>query len=800
MDVRLFAFLARQRSAQIQPREYFCGLPKRGLAFLLANAMFWQPLWAQAADGVVISSAGSSLGKAGNGVPIINIAAPNANGLSHNQFKDYNVGAQGLILNNATERTQNTQLGGIIVGNPNFNGRAADLILNEINGGSPSQLRGYTEVAGKSAHVIVANPHGISCDGCGFINTPKATLTTGKPVIENGQLSRYQVDQGAVAIQGAGLNASNVDQFEIITRATQINAQIQAKKLDIVAGRNDVDARTLAASKRAADGSQVPQVAIDSSALGGMYANTIRLVGTEAGVGVKLAGDVIAGGDIQIDASGKLSLGQVSAGNSLNAKAQSVDAQGTVYAGKDLTIASQGDLRNQRSLAARDSIRLDSAGRLLNEGVVEAGVNADGTRNSEGDLRVVAHSIDNSGRTLRASRDLNISTTELLNRAGTLSAGHNAQVDAARLDNQEGGRVVSRGSLGVNSQSVLNGQGGLLSSSGAMSVNTTSLINRNGELSGLGQVTLRVTSLDNVAGLVAAGQSIDLYALGLVDNRDGGQITSKQKLVASVGTLDQQNGGHLHSDGDLSLDLRHGQLNNRSGLINASGQLTFNNLSNVDNRQGEISSKRAFSLAASSLDNGAGKLVSDEGLTLAIARTLGNSAGLITAHGLWIDAASLLNDQKGMISSQADLDARFSGALNNHDGNLTALGNIKVAVGSLDNSAGRLHGQSGITLDLNHGYWNNQSGLVTAPGQLHLFNLAAVNNQSGEISSASSFELQGNHLDNRGGKLKSEDNLGLMLSNGLDNRVGEVLGGISSSAWDRWITGEGGSRPVVFYV
>lgn len=341
MDVRLFAFLARQRSAQIQPREYFCGLPKRGLAFLLANAMFWQPLWAQAAEGVVVNSAGTSLGKAGNGVPIVNIAAPNANGLSHNQFKHYNVDVQGLILNNATERTQSTQLGGIIVGNPNFNGRAADIILNEVNGGSPSQLRGYTEVAGKSAHVIVANPHGISCDGCGFINTPKATLTTGKPVIENGRLSRYQVDQGAVAIQGAGLNASNVDQFEIIARATQINAQVQAKKLDIVTGRNDVDARTLAANKRAADGSQVPQVAIDSSALGGMYADTIRLVGTEAGVGVKLAGDVIAGGDIQIDASGKLSLGQVSAGNSLDAKAQSLDAQGTVYAGKDLVITAQ---------------------------------------------------------------------------------------------------------------------------------------------------------------------------------------------------------------------------------------------------------------------------------------------------------------------------------------------------------------------------------------------------------------------------------------------------------------------------
>ncbi|MGY2285127.1 filamentous hemagglutinin N-terminal domain-containing protein, partial [Pseudomonas gingeri] len=198
MDVRQFDFLVRQPCAALKERKHFLGLPKRGLAFLLANVMFWQPLWAQA-DGIVVSAPGTTLGQAGNGVPIVNIAAPNASGLSHNQFQDYNVGANGLILNNATDRTQSTQLGGIILGNPNFHGIAATTILNEVNGGSPSQLRGYTEVAGQSAHVIVANPYGISCSGCGFINTPQATLTTGKAVISNGQVSGYQVDQGSVS-------------------------------------------------------------------------------------------------------------------------------------------------------------------------------------------------------------------------------------------------------------------------------------------------------------------------------------------------------------------------------------------------------------------------------------------------------------------------------------------------------------------------------------------------------------------------------------------------------------------------
>lgn len=104
-------------------------------------------------------------------------------------------------------------------------------------------------------------------------------------MIENGQLQRYQVDQGSVAIEGAGLNASNIDQFEIITRSAKVNAQIQARHLALVTGANDVDAQTLKATARAANPADAPQLAIDSSALGGMYAGAIKLVGTEAGVG-----------------------------------------------------------------------------------------------------------------------------------------------------------------------------------------------------------------------------------------------------------------------------------------------------------------------------------------------------------------------------------------------------------------------------------------------------------------------------------------------------------------------------------
>ncbi|OJT31250.1 adhesin [Pseudomonas sp. FSL W5-0203] len=858
MDVRQYAFLARQPSAAVKSRAHFLGLPKRGLALILANAMFWHPLLAQA-DGIVVNAPGTSLGQAGNGVPIVNIATPNANGLSHNQFHDYNVGANGVILNNATDRTQSTQLGGIIVGNPNLHGTAANIILNEVNGGSPSQLRGYTEVAGQSAHVIVANPYGISCNGCGFINTPQATLTTGKAVIENGQINRYQVDQGSVAIEGAGLNANNVDQFEIITRAATINAQIQAKKLTIVAGRNDVDARTLNATARAADGSQAPDLAIDSSALGGMYVGAVKLVGTEAGVGVKLSGDMVAGGDIQIDAGGHVVMGQTTAAGAIDVKARSVEAQGVVAAGSVLEMKTQGDLLNQKSLAARDRVALQSGGVLTNNGVIEAGVNADQTRNAQGDIHVTAAQLNNNGKTVIASRDLAVNVDGTVdNRSGTLSAQNQLKVSAQTLDNQQQGRVLSAARLELNAGQLLNTDAGLVVGDRGLSGRIGQLVNRKGELSSLADVTLQVDSLDNVAGLISAGQALRLNAsaavnnqngrlvagqmvrvnagqldnsqsgiltsqgeLGLniagtldnqqqgriesgaaaqvnagnfnnqqhgvlasggalelaagpVNNSQGGSIYSAKALNARVTSLDQHDQGRIYSNSDLTLDLSNGHLDNHdAGLINASGQLALNNLNSVDNRSGEISSARGFSVAANSLDNRAGKLLSDQALGLRIAQALNNGAGQIAASGLDIDVASLLNDQRGRVHSRDRLNARVGGLLANQSGSFSADSGAQLTVGHLDNSnGGQLFSQGDLSLNLNRGHLNNQGGLINSPGQLLLTQLNSVDNQGGEISSTQAFDLNADQLNNSAGKLLSEQALSVRIARALDNTKG----------------------------
>ncbi len=711
MDARHLAFLARQPSATLQPRERFWGMPKRALAFLLANVMFWQPLWAQA-EGIVVSGPGTTLGAAGNGVPVVNIAAPNASGLSHNQFQDYNVGSQGVILNNATGRTQATQLGGIILGNANLNGKAATTILNEVTGNNRSQLQGYTEVAGQAARVIVANPYGITCNGCGFINTPRATLTTGKPVLDgSGRLDRLQVDGGDIAIEGADLNAANVDQFELITRSTKLNAKLYAKHLTVVTGRNDVNADTLQATPRADDGSDKPQLAIDSAALGGMYVGAVKLVGTEKGVGVRLAGDLAASaGDVQIDANGKLTMANVSANGAVVANAAQIDAQGPVYGGTRIDLHSAGNLDNRQSLTARDSITLSADGRLNNPGVIEAGVNADNSRNSQGDVTLRAAEIANTGSVI-ASRTLDARGTQSLRNDNGVIQGRDVTLHSAQLTNN-GSTARLRGETSLN---------------------------------------LNTPALANLGGLIrfGAGQNVDL-SLTSLDNRAGRLEVVGGQFKVAASTFDNR-AGTLLAD---RLDLDVGQLDNRSGILSASTDATVKASALLDNQGGRIE-------AGTALDVNAG--------------TVNNSAGTLSAASVSVTADSLDNSAGGQIIATAgSLDLRLAQRFNNQAGRALAQTLFSLQAASVDNRGGKLQGQAlvfnnpGVTFDNRAGSLLFDTLDLTA-GQLDNRDAGLIVGGTGGV------RLTLDSLTNSGGRIQSDDDLRITAPT-LDNQGGVISG------------------------
>jgi len=146
-----------------------------------------------------------------NGVPLVNITTPSAGGVSINQYRQFDINAAGAILNNS-RTTASTQLGGLVQGNPWLATGPARIIVNQVSSSNPSYLNGYVEVAGQRAEVIIANPSGISVNGGGFINTSRATLTTGTPQYgAMGTLDSFLVQGGTVTIQGNGLDLSTTD-------------------------------------------------------------------------------------------------------------------------------------------------------------------------------------------------------------------------------------------------------------------------------------------------------------------------------------------------------------------------------------------------------------------------------------------------------------------------------------------------------------------------------------------------------------------------------------------------------------
>ncbi|CAG9168484.1 tRNA nuclease CdiA-2 [Cupriavidus laharis] len=399
------------------------------------------------------------VGVAANGVAIVNIAAPNRNGgTSVNNFIRYNVGPSGVVLNNSGQNSQ-TQIAGWVQGNMQLGNNSAGVIVNQVTAPNPSQLMGMQEVAGNRATVILANPAGITCAGCGVINADRFTLSMGRALYgPDGNLAGFDVRDGHIALDGQGLSSPQA-QVDLLARSISINAELWAKHINVITGANQVDYQNLNATAQAGNGA-APQFALDASALGSMYANgAIRLIGTEKGVGFNLGGIADArGGDITVDNNGDvrvLASGRLQSQGNATMTGANLDNAGTITTRGGITATTPGQLTNTGTVAAGTDV-LGLADRIANSGTIGAGVDANVTVAGTANL-AARTSIQSSGKILTGA-DTNLSAPTLdLSQGTTVAHGtanlsasgaivhQNARLEANAVQVQVGGTVDNRG-------------------------------------------------------------------------------------------------------------------------------------------------------------------------------------------------------------------------------------------------------------------------------------------------------------------------------------------------------------------
>ncbi|HFZ1792764.1 TPA: DUF637 domain-containing protein [Serratia marcescens] len=354
----------------------------RGASYLLIYLTAFQPLHPAFAAGITAANGNTQVVIKPGDVPVVNIATPNGAGISHNTYKDFNVGPQGAVLNNATHGGK-TQLGVEISsaqGNTYLKGKPAELIINEVIGGSRSELQGKLEVFGNKANVMIANPNGITCDGCGFINAPGVTLTTGKPQFDKqGALEALEVKKGGVTIGGKGLDGSGADYVDIISRATELNGKINAQNLSLTQGANRISFKDGSIKPIAGEGAK-PVLAVDTKALGGMYANKIRLVANEDGVGVNLKDLTSKQRDITLSVNGNLVL------------------NGTTHSKGDLNVSAKGLHITPGAVVQADGNATLATTTLVN----------DGQTSTSGDMRIFGDHIRNAGENAKLHANKNM--------------------------------------------------------------------------------------------------------------------------------------------------------------------------------------------------------------------------------------------------------------------------------------------------------------------------------------------------------------------------------------------------------
>ncbi|AYO55247.1 hemagglutinin repeat-containing protein [Acinetobacter wuhouensis] len=676
---------------------------------LLGAAIYTLPMASIAGSQIVADKSAPNSQQAtilntSNGLTQVNIQTPSAGGVSRNTYTQFDVGQEGAVLNNSRNNVQ-TQIGGWVQGNPWLAKGEAKVILNEVNSSNPSQLKGYLEVAGKQAQVVIANPSGLVCDGCGVINADRFTLTTGQAVMNQGYLESFRVREGQVTIEGKGLNGSMTPYTDIYTRALNVNAGLYANELKTVLGQNDINlqdpsapqvAKATTSGTATTQTSPQPSYALDVGQLGGMYAGKIYLIGTENGLGVRNAGSINAtSGSMTLNANGDLSnTGNIIANkDQIAIQAQNFQNSGNISSTQSKIQLDATDIQNSGLIATSDELKLNAQGNINNN-----------------------NGVINAGR-------LNLTAQNLSNNTGKIEQTGQQQLNiiAKNLDNTQGliGQATQENSAGTGSST-----GGTTTPtvtdpekySSAQDASTVTVAPTESSVPktfAAGNIQI-AQDIQNIAGQIVNNADINLNVQDSIKNNGGeiqlpelqfnGQNFENQagKLTAKVVNITAQNADNQKGliDATDSFDLNAQQLKNNEGRLQSAKALNLNT-NQIDNSKGQILATDTLTLGSEQTNNTEGVIGSVKGDAQLNIKTLNNNKGEISAQNVQLTGQTLNNQQGSIQAKTGDLTLKVdqidNGRAQDAAGNFTANKNLSITAQQL-NSTGQIY--AGDTADL----------------------------------------------------------------------------------------------------
>ena len=713
----------------------------------------------------------------GNGIPQVNIQAPSQAGVSRNQYSQFDVAEKGAVLNNARKAAQ-TQMAGWVQGNPNLARGEAKVILNEVNSANPSRLKGYVEVAGKKADVVIANPSGIQCDGCGVINAGRATFTTGKAEVENGELKGYRVQGGKVSVGQKGMDTSKADYTDIIADKAEIKGGVWGNKVKVTTGKNKVDRtndsvvyvgdKNTNETDRTSESQndQAQAYSVDVGQLGGMYAEKIHLVDNGQGLGVRNAGHIgAAAGEVKIDSQGKI----INSGTISSTQQAELSAKKTIEnTGKIETKQGNVSLRSQANVAQHGSI-------VSRQGGISVQAKDKVTQTGE---TVVKGNVAYQAKNIEASKGALI--------AAGVTAQETTQGETRSLDSQsaQGASITLSAENFVSSKAQhlasgqINAKAGTLDLSESQSTADSIAFQSTYSPLNLKQATLyseENTTLISPDAILAENTNLNAGHFSI----DTAQLNNKKSSWVQRGkeafSLNLKKGldnteGKIAAEGLISI--QSPLIQNNQGVIWSNQGVKLNtNAGHIESQSGYLFGKNSLDISTSTLNNQKGEMLG--GQVLLTAQQVNNEDGKLIAGNRADLSVNQFNNQHGIVYSQGELSLKTEN-LHNQDGIISSVSRAILLANDLNNLKGVIQGESDLTIQTQN--LNNTQGDISA--KTAAISSAAINNAQGVISSQD-LTLSGTNLNNKGGIIQSVNST-LNLT-ALDNQAEGDKGSLVSA-------------------